>query len=92
MTKVLFTALKDKKSSHDDNEGKSGFQTIAIKLYKKPKKQTKKERLKLAINSIRPAVVAKTDNEIYGISTIKIYSHISFLPKKVELLKISKVI
>ena len=88
----MFTALKDKKSSHDDNERKSGFQTIAIKLYKKPKKQTKKERLKLAISSIRPAVVAKTDNEIYGISTIKIYSHTSFLPKKVELLKISKVI
>ena len=31
---VLFAVLKDKESSHDDNEGKLAFQTIAIELYK----------------------------------------------------------
>ena len=40
-------------------------------------------------------MVFKTDNEIYVLSTIKVYSYFSFafsiLPKKVELLKISKV-
>ena len=38
---MLLAALKDKKSSHDDNEGKFAFQTIAIELYKQPKKQNK---------------------------------------------------
>ena len=40
---MFFAALKYKTSSHDDNEGKSAFQTIAIELYKQPKnKQTKR--------------------------------------------------
>ena len=34
LTKVLFAALKNKKSSHNNNERKSAFQTIAIELYK----------------------------------------------------------
>ena len=37
LTKVLFAALKDKKSSHDDNEGKPSFQTFAIELHKQAK-------------------------------------------------------
>ena len=40
-------------------------------------------------------MVAETDDEIFALSTIKIYSYFSFdfsaMPKKVELLKISKV-
>ena len=36
----MFVALKDKKSSHNDNEGKSAFQQIAIELSKKTKKRT----------------------------------------------------
>ena len=41
-------------------------------------------------------MVAKIDDEVYVLSIIKIYSYFSFIfsvvPKKVELLKISKVI
>ena len=59
------------------------------------KKQTEIERLRLAISSIRVGVVAKTDDEVYVSSIIKVYSYYSFvfsiLPKKVQLLKISKV-
>ena len=42
LTKVFLAALKNKKSFHDDNEGKSAFQTIAIELYKQPKNNQKK--------------------------------------------------
>ena len=42
---MWFVALKNKESSHDDNEGKSAFQTISIELYKQNKKQ-KKEHLR----------------------------------------------
>ena len=58
-------------------------------------KETEKERLRLVISSIRVGVVAKTDDEVYVSSTIKMYSYFSFVfstvPKKVQLLKISKV-
>ena len=70
---------------------KSALETIAIKLYK----QTKKEHLILVIISIRVGVVPGTDDEVYVLSTIKIYSYFSFVfstvLEKVELLKISKV-
>ena len=42
LTKVFHVALKYKKSSYDDNEGKSAFQPIAIELYKQPKNKAKK--------------------------------------------------
>ena len=58
---MLFAALKDKKSCHDDNERKSAFQTIAIELYK----QTRKEHLRLIVKCIRVGVAAKTDDEVY---------------------------
>ena len=71
------------------------FQTIAIDLYKQPKKQTKQEHLRLVISSVRVSVVAKTDDEVYVLSTIKIYNYSSFVfstvPETVELLEISKV-
>ena len=95
MTKVLFAALKDQKISHDDNEGKSTFQIIAIELYEQPKKQARKDPLRLAISSTGVGVVAKSDDEVYILNTMKVYSYFSFVfyavPKKVELLKISKV-
>ena len=57
--------------------------------------KNKKKHLRLFISSIRVVVVAETDDEIFALSTIKIYSYFSFdfsaMPKKVELLKISKV-
>ena len=55
---MLLVALKDKKkSSHDDNEWKSAFQTIATELYKQLKRK-KKEQLRLVISSIRVDVVS----------------------------------
>ena len=58
-------------------------------------KETEKERLRLVISSIRVGVVAKTDDEVYVSSTTKMYRQFSFVfstvPKKVQLLKISKV-
>ena len=72
------------------------FQTVAIQLYKQPKETNRNYFSRLVIRSIRVGVVAKTDDEAYVSSTIKMYSYFSFvfstLPKKVQLLKISKVI
>ena len=69
------------------------FQTIAIELYKQPKETNRSYFSR--ISSIRVGVVAKTDDEVYVSSTIKLYSYFSFVfstvPKKVQLLKISKV-
>ena len=74
------------------------FQRIAAELYKQPKKKekkTEKERLRLVISSIKVGVVAKTDDQVCVSKTIKMYSYFSFVfsivPKKVKLLKISKV-
>ena len=51
--------------------------------------------MKLVIVSTGVDVVAKIDDEVYVLSIIKIYCYFSFafsvVPKKVELLKISKV-
>ena len=44
---VLFAELKDKNSSHEDNEGKSTFLAITIELYKQ-KKKNKKITLKIS--------------------------------------------
>ena len=40
---MLFAALIDEKSSHDNNEGKSTFQIIGIQLSKQTNKQTNKQ-------------------------------------------------
>ena len=53
---MLFASSKDKKSSHDNNEGKSAFQ-IVIELRKQPNKITKKH-LRLVIISIRVDVAS----------------------------------
>ena len=85
LTKVLFAAFKDKKSSHDDMEKNICFKQLLMN-YIQPKKNKK--------NKKRPVVV-KTEDEICVLSNIKIYSYFSFVfstvSKKVELLKISKV-
>ena len=92
LDKVIVCSIKSKRSSHDNNEGKSVFQTTAIELYK----EQKKEHLKLVISSIRVGVVAKAYDEVYVLSAIKIYSYFSFVfstvTNKIEFLKISKVI
>ena len=60
--------------------------------YIKYQKDKQKKHLRLVISSIRVRVVAKTDDEIDALSTIKIYSYFSFVfstaQKKVGLLKI----
>ena len=57
--------------------------------------EKRQEYQRAVISPIRVIAVAKTDDEIYILSTTKIYSYISFIfstvPKKVELLKITKV-
>ena len=59
---------------------KPAFQTITIELYKRPKtKITTKEDIRLVIVSTGVDVVAKTDDEIYVLSSIKIYSYFSFV-------------
>ena len=71
------------------------FKQLRSNYINSQKKQTEKERLRLEISSIRVGVVAKTDDEVYVSSTIKMYSYFLFVfstvPKKVQLLKISKV-
>ena len=71
------------------------FKQLRLNYIHSQKKQTEKEHLRLVISSIRVGVVAKTDDEVYVSSTIKMYSYFSFVfstvPKKVQLLKISKV-
>ena len=61
------------------------FQTIVNELYTTKKNKKNKKR----------PVVVKTEDEICVLSNIKIYSYFSFVfstvSKKVELLKISKV-
>ena len=60
--------------------------------YIKYQKDKQKKHLRLVISSIRVGVVAKTDHEIYALSTIKICSYFSSVfstvQKKFELLKI----
>ena len=56
------------------------FQTIA-------KKKPNKEHIRLLISSVRVSVVAKSDPEIYVLSTAKLYSYFLFAfsikPKRV---------
>ena len=91
LQKMLIAALKDKKKLPRGYGRKSAFQTIAIELYKQTK--TKKEHTRLVIDFIGVDVLAKIVDEFYIL--IKIYSYFSFVfsvvSKKVELLKISKV-
>ena len=95
MTKVLFTALKYKKAPMANLKENLSFKQLRLNYINSQKKQTEKERLRLVISSIRVGVVAKTDDEVYVSSTIKMYSYFTFVfstvPKKVQLLKISKV-
>ena len=71
------------------------FKQLRSNYLNSQKKQTEKECLRLEISSIRVGVLAKTDDEVYVSSTIKMYSYFLFVfstvPKKVQLLKISKV-
>ena len=61
----------------------------------KKKKRAEKQRLLLVISSIRVSVVVKTDDEVYVLSIMKMYSYFSLVfsavPKKVQLLELLKV-
>ena len=69
------------------------FKQLQLSYIKNQK--NKKEHLRLVISSVRIGVVAKNYDELYVLSTMKMYSYLLFVfstgPKKVELLKISKV-
>ena len=85
---MLIAALKDKKKAPTTIRGKFAFQTIAIESYTQPKTKSK-----LVIVFIGVDVIAKIVDGFYIL--IKIYGYFSLvfsvLSKKVELLKISKV-
>lgn len=91
----MIAALEDKKRLPRQYEEKSEFQSIAIELYKQRRsKATKKEHIGLVIVSTGVYVVSKTDDEMYVLSIIKIYSYYSFVfsivPLKIELKRIWK--
>ena len=91
--------VKDNNSSHDDMKKNLSFKQLRLNYINNSNNSNnenlKKGHLRLVINSIKVDVVPKTDNEIYVVSTIKIYSYFSFVfstaPKKDKLLKISEV-
>ena len=77
MTKLLFTALKYKKALTAILKEKLRFKQLRLNYINSQKKQTGKERLRLVISSIKVGVVAKTDDEVYVSSIIKMYSYLS---------------
>ena len=92
---MLFTALKHKKALTAILKENLRFKQLRLNYINSQKKQTEKERLRLVIRSIRVGVVPKTNDEVY----IKYYKDVQLLfivfstvPKKVQLLKISKVV
>ena len=78
-TKVLFTELKYKKALTAILKGNLRFKQLRLNCIDSQKKQIEKERLTLVISSIRVGVVAKTDDEVYVSSTIKMYSYLLHL-------------
>ena len=68
-----------------------------LELHKQPKAKRKKEHTRLVIVTIGADAIAKTDDEVYVLSLIKVFFFIFFyfflpvVPRKVELLNISKV-
>ena len=93
-TKVLFTALKYKKALTAILKENLRYKQLRLNYKNSQKKQTYFSRL--VTSSIRVGAVTKTDDEFYVSSTIKMYSYFSYVfstvPKKVQLLKILKVI
>ena len=100
---MLFTVLKYEKALMAILKKNLRFKQLRLNYINSQKttttttttKQTEKERLRLVISSIRVGVVAKTNDEIYVLNTMKMYSYFSFgfsaVPKKIQFLKISKV-
>ena len=86
--------LKDTKSPHDDMKENLRFKQLQLN-FTKNQKNTEKKHLRLLISSISVVLVAKTSYDISVLSTMKMYSCFLFtfctVPKKVELLKVSKV-
>ena len=90
---MLLVALKDETSSRDDMKENLLFKQSQLSFLNK---QNSKEQLRLVISSIRVGVVAKVDDDVlHVLSTIKTYSYFSFVfsfvPKKVDLLEIAKM-
>ena len=62
---MLLTTLKYKKALTAILKENLSFKQLLLNYINSQKKQTKKERLRLVISSIRVDVVAKTDDEVY---------------------------
>ena len=62
---MLFITLKYKKALTAILKENLRFKQLRLNYINSQKKQTEKERLRLAISSIRVGVVAKTDDEVY---------------------------
>ena len=100
---MLTATLKDQKSSHDDMKENLHFKQSRFNYINNQKQKQIKNITKGKISKISKIskslywgnVVVKTDNEIYFLNTIKVHSYFLFafsvVSKKVELLKISKV-
>ena len=71
------------------------FKQLRLNYINSRKKQREKVRQRLVRSSLGVGLLAETDDEIYVSSTIKIYSYfllaLSTVPKRVQLLKPSKV-
>ena len=91
---VLFAELKDKESSLTIIKVNLRFRQLRLNYINNWKK-AKEEHLRLVTTAIRVGVIAKTDDEVYVLSIMKIYSYFSSVfstePKKFELLNISAV-
>ena len=91
---LLESLFLQQKGYHDDMKENLNFKQLQLD-YINNQKQKEKKHIRLVTVSIEVDVVAKIDDEVSALSTIKIYSYISFVfsgvPKTVELLKTSKV-
>ena len=91
---LLESLFLQQKGYHDDMKENLNFKQLQLD-YINNQKQKEKKHIRLVTVSIEVDVVAKIDDEVSVLSTIKIYSYVSFVfsgvPKTVELLKTSKV-
>ena len=86
---VLFAELKDKESSLTIIKVNLRFRQLRLNYINNWKK-AKEEHLRLVTTAIRVGVIAKTDDEVYVLSIMKIYSYFScflYWAKKVRAVK-----
>ena len=70
---MLTAALKERKSSHNNMKENLHFKQSRLNCINNQKQKQIKEQMRSVIASIGVHVVAKTDDEIYVLSIIKIH-------------------